>query len=170
MISELIKYSKEKFVDTFDFIYAVGYFGDLLAGLVSIFILLGNWGYLASYLILFLLDVFINKLLKNAIKQLRPPNPIKFLNKDRFVKSKRPFGMPSGHSENVFFSLTFIYLFFHRINAWIILLGVIGIITMYQRYTFHNHTITQLIMGAIVGSVFGYLAYKLTTTIINLRS
>lgn len=167
MISELIKYSKGKFVDTFDFIYAVGYFGDLLAGLISIFILSGNIGYLVAYLILFLLDVFINKQLKNAIKQVRPPGPIKFLHQDRFAKSKRPFGMPSGHSESVFFSLTFIYLFFHRINSWIILLGIIGIITMYQRYTFHNHTITQLVMGAIVGVVFGYLAYKLTSFVIN---
>jgi membrane-associated phospholipid phosphatase len=167
MYNELIKYGKGKIVDIIDFIYAVGYFGDLLTSLITIFILSGNIAYLLAYLILFPLDVAVNKLLKILIKQLRPPNPIKFLDKDRFVKSKRPFGMPSGHSENVFFSLTFIYFFFHRVNAWIILLGIIGIITMYQRYMFHNHTITQLIMGAITGCVFGYLAYKVSTVIIN---
>jgi len=167
MINKLAKYFKNKITDVIDFIYAVGYFGDLLTSLLTVFILLGNWGYLLAYLILFPLDVFINKQLKNLIKQVRPPGPIKFLDHDRFAKKKRPFGMPSGHSESVFFSLAFIYMFFHRINNWVILFAIIGVITMYQRYTFHNHTVTQLIMGAIVGIVFGYMAYKLTSIVID---
>lgn len=167
MINKLIKYFKNKIIDVIDFIYAVGYFGDTLTSLLAVFILLGNWGYLLGYLILFPLDVFINQQLKSLIKQVRPAGPIKFLDHDRFAKKNRPFGMPSGHSESVFFSLAFICMFFHRINSWVILFAIIGVITMYQRYTFHNHTVTQLIMGAIVGIVFGYMAYKLTSFVIG---
>lgn len=62
------------------------------------------------------------------------------------------FGMPSGHSENLwlFTSLT-------NYNPWAIALTCI---VMWQRWYEGYHTIGQIIVGAIIGNLIGY-AYKL---------
>jgi hypothetical protein len=168
MKSEILtKFITKKVHDVIDFIYAIGFFGELLCLLLSCFILLGHPMYLILYIIFFGLESFINKVFKGYIKQLRPSNPVKFLDNESFSKTKVVFGMPSGHTQSTFFSLTFIYLVLHKINIWVILLFVVNMITFYQRYVFKNHTLQQLTMGAIIGVIFGYITYYLVTKIVR---
>jgi membrane-associated phospholipid phosphatase len=66
--------------------------------------------------------------------------------------------MPSGHSQSSLFSTIFIFLSLRKLN----LLGVylvLSFITMAQRVAFNYHTILQVIVGSIVGGLFGYFMF-----------
>ena len=68
------------------------------------------------------------------------------------------YGMPSGHAQMVFFSTSFI--FFALKNKYISLVYfIISLISMYQRVKYKNHTVSQVVGGAFVGSISGYLFY-----------
>jgi membrane-associated phospholipid phosphatase len=70
--------------------------------------------------------------------------------------------MPSGHSQSVLFSTTFIYLALRKNNIFYIYL-IISLLTMLQRVTYNYHTILQVCVGASVGFAVGYLFYYLAT-------
>jgi membrane-associated phospholipid phosphatase len=70
------------------------------------------------------------------------------------------FGMPSGHANSSLFSTIFIYLSLRKNNILYIYL-FISLLTMIQRVVYNHHTILQVIVGAIVGLLFGYSFYQL---------
>jgi membrane-associated phospholipid phosphatase len=107
----------------------------------------------------------INKKLKNIIKEPRPSKPVKFLDTDKFNKKK--YGNPSGHTQLLFFSFMYAYLVIGKLTKLFMFSIFICIITIYQRYTFRNHTPKQLLYGAIVGLIMAYVSYSITTYIKN---
>ena len=135
--------------------YAIGYFGDSIAFLlVSLFI--SNQPIFFIFYILFAgINIIINQYLTHIIKQKNPRNPIKFLESDTFPKNR--YGMPSIHSQNIFFSIIYCFLVCKKI----LLLLLIGCIVIYERYVFRDHTIKQLIYGALLGSIIGYISYSI---------
>ena len=70
------------------------------------------------------------------------------------------FGMPSGHAQMSFFTTIFVYLSLKHTNLLYLYL-FISLIICYQRVKFDFHSIEQVVVGAIVGSVFGYIVYQL---------
>ena len=68
--------------------------------------------------------------------------------------------MPSGHSQSLLFSTMFIYLSLKNKNILYIYL-FISLLTMIQRVVYNHHTILQVIVGALVGLIFGYVFYQL---------
>jgi membrane-associated phospholipid phosphatase len=66
--------------------------------------------------------------------------------------------MPSGHAQSAFFSTIFIYLALKDIRITIGYL-FIALLTIYQRVLFKEHSVIQVLAGAIVGILFGGFIY-----------
>lgn len=115
------------------------------------------------------LNIFLNLFLKGLIQQPRPLEDQKLFNialkngKRIVFKNGIPhdiFGMPSGHAESVFYTMTFVYLVFRDFTTMIPFI-FISIITLCQRVTSNMHSIFQVIGGSIVGTLFGYFIYTM---------
>ena len=139
----------------------VGLYAPLILVFISIFVLQNKPKYLQVYIIGLILNNILNAILKYAIKDPRPSKDSRILemaiaNGKRFGHDV--YGMPSGHAQNCAYNLAFITLVLN--NSFITgLYLVITAISMYQRYKYSNHTILQLIIGFIIGLLFGYLIY-----------
>jgi membrane-associated phospholipid phosphatase len=147
------------FGNIIDFFYGIGYFGEYITFLFTLFLIYSQTYNLVFYIVLFVLNKLINDYLKDYFKQYRPSNPIKFLDDDKF--SKRKYGMPSGHSQLSFFSLAYSYLSIKKITTSIILMLITCLIVIYERYVYHNHTLFQLISGAFFGILIAYLSHAI---------
>ena len=135
--------------------YAIGYFGEILMVVISCLLLYKTPFNLVVYLLGAVFNVFLNKaVLKPLIKQPRPLKPVKFLDTEKFTYAS--YGMPSGHSQFVFYSIAYLYLVDPKMQPWYIIVLAIGIITIYERWVFRNHTLEQLIAGVLVGSAVAY--------------
>ena len=68
--------------------------------------------------------------------------------------------MPSGHSQNVLFSTVFVFLSLRRKDILYIYL-FISLLIISQRVVYNYHTLLQVIVGSIIGALFGYFVYYL---------
>jgi membrane-associated phospholipid phosphatase len=139
-----------------DFIFGVGYFSEIIVALIVIYVLQKNVINTLVYIAFFLFSGYVNTLLKGEIKQPRPDHPKKFLYSEHFSRAHAVYGMPSGHSQNVFFSLTYLYLTARDGIYWMQIGLVLAALMVYERWTFHNHTLMQLFAGALVGIALGF--------------
>ena len=95
------------------------------------------------------LCITINKKLKNIIKDRRP-----YWNYEKSL-----YNMPSGHCMAVFYSIAYI-----QYNPFHILVGITTIFNcIYYRY----HTIDQIIVGSILGLVYGHYYLNFTRLFLN---
>jgi len=136
--------------------YAVGYFGDTISFFIICILIFNKFIFFIFYIIFFIINIYINNYLTNKIKQKNPPHPIKFLESDTF--SKKRYGMPSFHSQNIFFSIGYVYFILNNF-IWRVVLLLIGFFVIYERYVFRDHTMEQLIYGALLGLILGYIFY-----------
>jgi membrane-associated phospholipid phosphatase len=140
-----------------------------------------------NLLFYYIIGVFINELLNLFLKGLfldpRPTYDKKLFN--LAIKNGKRFifkngiitydicGMPSGHTQSVFFSTIFIYLSLKNTRIALSYL-IISLITMYQRIETKQHTLFQVIVGGIVGGLFAlfmfYLAKNNIKGIIKIKS
>jgi len=157
------------FINLYEIINNIGSYGPLLLFFQSTFFLQKKPNYMIYYIIGFLFDGLTNLLLKGIIKQPRP-----FINVDTYnlaLMHLRRFmfkdgilfdlyGMPSGHSQSVMFSTTFMMLVLrNKLVASLYLF--ISLITLYQRVEKNMHTIPQVLVGALFGVCTGGLFYYL---------
>lgn len=152
---------KDIYGNIIDFFYGIGYFGEYISFIFAIFLLYSQIFNMTFFIVIFILNKIINDYLKDYFKQYRPSNPIKFLDDDKF--SKKKYGMPSGHSQLSFFSLAYSYLSIKKITTSIILMFITCLLVVYERFVYHNHTINQLISGALIGILIAYLSHILYT-------
>ena len=73
------------------------------------------------------------------------------------------YGMPSAHAQSVFMSLTFLYLV-KESPAWLLGELFIAGLTVYQRWKYNRHTLEQLGVGALLGSLVAYVGYYTVKT------
>jgi membrane-associated phospholipid phosphatase len=141
----------------------IGMLAPAILFILSIFLLRNMKKYLRFFVFGFILNNILIVILKLAIKEPRPTEEQKVIeigivNGARIGFDK--FGMPSGHAQNCSFCLAFITMVLN--NPYIT--GLYTIITfnsLFQRYLYNNHTILQLIVGSIVGTIFGYIMYMI---------
>jgi membrane-associated phospholipid phosphatase len=147
----------------------VGQNGPFILSVLSVYLLWNHNNLLFFYLIGLFCNSILNLVLKGIIQQPRPcfssrEVQLALRNNKRFVyKDGIPFdifGMPSGHTEWALYSTIFVYLALRKTNLLYVYL-LISAITMTQRVVFNYHTISQILVGAPVGALFGYLIYKL---------
>jgi len=72
------------------------------------------------------------------------------------LEKKEKYGMPSGHAQSCMFSVMFYYLIYGMNEILYIMLFIISL-TIYQRWFNKNHTLFQLLIGCIIGSIVSML-------------
>lgn len=146
-----------------------GTYSPLILFFISIHLLWNNENLFFYYNIGIFINTILNLLLKGLLQQPRPTEDLKtfhlaLTHGRKFVfRDGIPFnifGMPSGHIQSAFFSTAFIYLSLRQTNILYSYL-LFSFISMSQRVVYNHHTIFQVIVGAIVGTSFGYFMYYL---------
>ena len=147
-------------------LYLLGEWGIFILFFIAAFQLRHTANFLAYFIVGFVINIIINTFLKAFIKQPRPSNiqdlkhilekhGIPFCYQYGFTSDL--FGMPSGHAQTVAF--IFAYLFFTdrtSINIYIIVLSLLG---LFNRIYFQYHTVAQVAVGLLVGSLVAYVFF-----------
>jgi membrane-associated phospholipid phosphatase len=150
-------------------LYELGEYGPILLIFLSWYLLWDNNNLFFYYNIGIFANAILNLLFKGIIQEPRPMfdhkkvQLLKTHGKEYFYKSGIPFdifGMPSGHAQACFFSAIFIYLTFRKTNLLYIYIPL-SLLTCYQRVALEYHSISQIIVGGITGTSFGYFVYQL---------
>jgi len=148
----------------------VGKMGPIILLISSSYLLWNKSNLLFYYIIGLFCNSILNLVLKGIIQQPRPcedltlfnlaiKNGRRFVFKDGVVPHDI-FGMPSGHAESCVFSTIYIYLSLKNIKIAGFYLIISGL-TMTQRVVYNQHTVLQVIVGAIIGALFGYFVFYL---------
>lgn len=131
---------------------------------ISVYVLSSIALHKTSILFPFFLFGILNDLLNRILKRLiREPRPSLFQHNAKgefdtltFIAGK--WGMPSGHAQHIFYCMGYLfqsgYMTINKVNI-MPLLTLLSVATLYQRWIYHYHTIHQLIVGSIVGFLFG---------------
>jgi membrane-associated phospholipid phosphatase len=137
----------------------IGFVGPLLLFFITIYNLWNQQKYLIAYLVFFIGNTIVNKILKLIIQQERPNNGVKIMNEQ--YSGTEIYGMPSGHAQSSFFSIAFLY-FVKSSPTLLIIEGFIVSLTLFQRWKYRQHTTEQLLFGSLFGIGFAYLSYSIT--------
>lgn len=146
----------------------LGFFNCQILFVISIFLLYGKWTFMTYYIIGYFASSLLNFLLKAIIRQPRPSEDASLFDiKVKYGKrvSFDKYGMPSGHAQSSFYSTIFIIcaLFSNKNIHWIIAFYLLmSINCLLQRVRFHNHSVAQVIVGSIVGGLFGYAMFLIS--------
>jgi membrane-associated phospholipid phosphatase len=152
-------------------IYNVGQNGPEILLYLTIYLLWNKKIMAFYYFVGYFLNSMLNLTLKGIFQQPRPSEDIQkfnvaLKNGGKFLFNNgipfKIFGMPSGHAESCLYSTMFLFLVLHRIDILFIYL-FFSVITIYQRIEYKFHTLFQTIVGSIVGVLFGYTIFYLTT-------
>ena len=143
------------------FVFEVlGFYSVYINFVIGFINLLNQPKYLSSYLVFTIINVIINKILKNEIREPRPING-KNITDDENYEGIEKYGMPSGHAQLTFFLTTYLYLV--KNSIYILLFELfITILGLYQRWKYNRHTINQLFIGSILGIIIAYLSVDIT--------
>ncbi len=144
----------------------VGKFGPFLLFVPSLFLLWNqNKKALFNYYIVgYFANLMFNMILKGIFKAPRPfenPKLFQLALKKRMedghmsLLDMNIYGMPSGHAQMVLYSTMYIHLALK--NSYITCTYlIISLITLYQRINANMHTLFQVTVGSIIGSLFAY--------------
>lgn len=152
-----------------DILYELGGYGPIILLILTWYLLWDQKNLLFYYNIGLLANSILNLVLKGFIQEPRPMFDSKKVSlakthaKQFFFQNGIPFdifGMPSGHAQMSFFTTIFVYLSLKQKNLLYLYLAF-SLLICYQRIKYDFHSIEQVIVGAIVGSAFGYLVYQL---------
>ena len=143
----------------------IGSNGPLILFIASVYLLRNSQNGLYYYIIGSILNTILNVVLKGIFQQPRPiydkdlfKVALNYNKKHQFMIPSNIYGMPSGHAQSVFYSTIFIYLMFKNSNITIFYL-LISLITLFQRIEELWHTVFQVIIGSLIGLIFGYFIF-----------
>lgn len=117
---------------------------------------------LAITLVVTLADQFASHLCKPLFTRFRPTHHPDFMNEVRTVFDYRGgrYGFMSSHAANAFGFVTFMTLLMrHRLFGGALFLW--ALVTAYSRVYLGVHFISDIVPGALIGTLFGYLVYQL---------
>jgi membrane-associated phospholipid phosphatase len=152
----------------FDFI---GGNGPIIMFFVTIKLLWLKPNLLTYYCYGYFLNIILNIILKGIFKQPRPsidPEIFKLAIKsgNRFkFNNGFPYdicGMPSGHSQSIFYSTIFIYLSLKNTKV-LIFYVLFSLLVLFHRMYFNHHTFLQILTGSVTGILFGSFIYYMAT-------
>ena len=140
----------------------IGFYGPVILFLASIIYLYVKNSYFTIYVVGFMFSGLINYILKGVFKQPRPIDDKHLFNLEKMYRSVLTFenyGMPSGHTQSVFYTTTFMHLALEN-NILLVVSLFISLLTIYQRVQSKQHFLSQTIVGAIIGGILGFTFYK----------
>jgi len=161
----------------------IGYLGPQILCFLSIILLFKKWNTLSLYLVGYFSNIIITYILKGIIQEPRPTEDKKLFNIELLHGSgynqwsgngqgsgKRigfdRYGCPSGHASSVVYSSVFLYLVLQNPKILVTYL-LVSLVTMYQRVKYKNHSIHQVIIGAVVGFFSAFVIYFYTKHILK---
>jgi membrane-associated phospholipid phosphatase len=141
----------------------IGFFGPFIILCIGIISLWKQSKYLYGYLLFYVINTFINKFIKLIVREPRPKDGKNIMEFEKTLyEGIEEYGMPSGHAQSCFYSMTYLYLVKEN-PLWLIVELFIASLTIYQRWSYHRHTAQQLMVGSLVGIFIGWVS----VTIIN---
>jgi membrane-associated phospholipid phosphatase len=152
-----------------DILYELGGYGPILLIFLSWYVLFDQKNLFFYFNVGLFSNIILNVILKGIIQEPRPMfdgKKIKLMAshaKDFFFQNGIPFdiyGMPSGHAQTAFFITVFLYLSLKHTNL-LYLCTIFSLIICYQRVKFEFHSILQVIVGSVLGSIVAYIFYQL---------
>ena len=149
----------------------IGHYGPPIVFVLTLYSLFERHIYVFVFLFGSLTNCWVNMLLKQVFREPRPPNPLPFVDSNDLIGNNY-YGLPSGHAQSVFFSLTFLYQVMKPGSNsdtifTLYIMSCITVLTLYQRWKYRRHTIKQLIVGAIVGALFAWTLVFITKTYLH---
>jgi membrane-associated phospholipid phosphatase len=142
----------------------IGYYGPVILFAATFYCLLQRLPYLIAFTCGSVINTFLNEFLKNIFREPRPPNQIEFIDHDKLTGTHF-YGLPSGHAQASAFALAFLALSNGPPTVIYFATGIF-VITLYQRWKYHRHSIKQLVAGSLVGVSFAWLIHYLTQYIL----
>lgn len=133
----------------------VGFIGPLLAIGITLYHLWQFPVYMFVYICFLIVNTGINHGLKLWIRQRRPLDGKSILGE--VYTGVHKYGMPSAHAQSIMYSVTYLYSTTNNIHLLVTGLCIVGV-TIYQRWAYNRHTIFQLIVGMLIGSIIAYMA------------
>lgn len=115
---------------------------------------------LSIALVITLCDQFASHIFKPVFTRFRPTHHPDFMNQVSTVFNYRggKYGFISSHAANAFgFAMYMSLLFRNRLFTWVVFLWALA--TAYTRIYLGVHFISDIIPGAVLGLLFGYLVY-----------
>ena len=150
-------------------LYELGEYGPIILIFLSWYLLWDHNNLFFYYNVGILANAVLNLIIKGIIQEPRPMFDSKKVNlakthaKNYFFQNGIPFdifGMPSGHAQMSFFTSVFIYLSLKHTNL-LYLYVLFSLLICYQRVKFEYHSISQIVVGGMVGLGFAYFSYQL---------
>lgn len=132
----------------------IGYHAPIILVLFTIRELWKQPPFLYGYLVFTILCIISNQLFKIIIKD---PRPIY----DNYNGKIHTYGMPSGHLQMLLFTTSFLYLVKQNLYVGLFCLSL-SILAFYTLYVDRIHSFQQLLVGSLVGLIFGYISYLFT--------
>jgi len=137
----------------------IGFSGIFILFFINVVYLRKQQGYFWFYLIFIFANEYLNQVLKLIIREDRPQGYDKVVEVNIY-SGAHVYGMPSGHSQSAFFSTVYLWLVTGSVPLLLFELFICAL-TVYQRWKYKKHTISQLAVGGIVGILFANIGYYL---------
>ena len=140
----------------------VAYIGPIILITITTILLWKKETLLFYFILGATLNIASNFFVKGVFKEPRPTGNQQIIqlaiNNGKRLGSQ-VYGMPSGHAQSAFYCVAFIFLSLKnwKITAFYI---IFALLICYQRYIYKEHTLWQLFVGALVGSVMATIAFK----------
>lgn len=148
---------------------------DLVGRLVPVILLLTGMFLLwkkENYFNYFLWGYFLNSLINMLLKgTFQLPRPIhdgavlkamndhnKFHGHNYYLIPFQIYGMPSGHAQSAFYCTCFIALVLKNTKVTLFF-GLMSLLTLFQRVNSRFHSFNQVVVGSILGALFGGFMY-----------
>lgn len=165
----------------------IGFNGAYITAIITVTRLIVRYKFLVAYIFFYYANDLINQILKIVFKYVFfyhtneritqilkfASNPVKNpfgywtgeeLNiqpSKQHQTTNEKYGFQSGHTQSIFFSLTFLYLVTNS-NFLLLITASIATLALYQRLLSRKHTVEQLLTNSVIGSLIGYLSYRIT--------
>jgi hypothetical protein len=113
------------------------------------------------YILFFLLNIFINFLVKIFFKYPRPKEDLDlfpFLKTKIQIEDYNRFGMPARSCQSDIFSTIFLFFSLKKMD-YTVLFIFISVYTIVQNYIQQKYTISQIIIGCLLGIIIGFMGY-----------
>jgi membrane-associated phospholipid phosphatase len=149
-------------------LFIVGEYSYLILIITTLALLINKKTLYYYYIFGLIINSILNINLKLLIRDPRP-SPLKNTNAITPLKITHHiihdhlthfniYGMPSGHAQMALFSTMYVWLACKNIKITLFYI-CISLITLYQRVKYNMHTIFQVVVGAIIGSLMGTLTF-----------
>lgn len=156
--------------------YQIGNNGPFILWISSLLLLRNKNNYFVFYLFGYVFNILLNQVLKIWLKQPRPSvdtktfdlalKQMKKVNSyTNLISYDAVLGMPSGHSQGVFYSTAYVFLVLTQqnpiSNSILFFYLSVLLLTIVQRVYYRFHTVAQIIAGGIIGLIYAYIIFLL---------